>query len=293
VRQTAALRQGRVEYTEYGSGRAVVFVHGLFVSSALWRDVAPVVAAAGFRCIVPDWPFGAHRLAMPANATLDPPAVGVLIRGFLDALDLRDVVLVANDTGCAYSQLAITQDARRIGALVLTPGDSLDCFFPPMFRFLQVFARVPGSTYLLAQTLRARSLHRLPWVFGLLSKRPVPEEIMTTYLAPMRKDSAVRRDLGKILRGVDKKYTLAAAAKFPAFDRPVLLAWAPEDKLFPISLAEHMSTLFPHARIERIEDSYTFVPEDQPGQLTELIIDVGRNLTPEPPPADGNSASPV
>jgi pimeloyl-ACP methyl ester carboxylesterase len=289
VRQAAALRQGRIEYTEYGSGQAVVFVHGLFVNSALWRGVAPVVAAAGFRCIVPDWPFGAHRLAMPANATLDPPAVGTLLCGFLDALDLRDVVLVANDTGCAYSQLAITQDAHRIGALVLTPGDSLDRFFPPMFRFLQVFARIPGSTYLLAQTLRVRSLHRLPWVFGLLSKRPVPEEVMAAYLAPMRRDSAVRRDLGKILRGVDKKYTMAAATKFPAFDRPVLLAWAPEDKLFPISLAEHMGALFPNARVEQIEDSYTFVPEDQPGQLAELIIGVGRNLAPEPPAADGNT----
>jgi pimeloyl-ACP methyl ester carboxylesterase len=264
-------------------------VHGLFVNSALWRDVAPVVAAAGFRCIVPDWPFGAHRLAMPANATLDPPAVGVLIRGFLDALDLRDVVLVANDTGCAYSQLAITQDADRIGGLVFTPGDCLDYFFPSMFRFLQIFARVPGAGYLLAQTLRARRLHRLPWVFGLLSKRPVPAEIMTAYLAPMRNDGAVRRDLVKILRGVDKKYTMAAAEKFSSFGRPVLLAWAPEDKLFPISLAEHLSTLFPNATIEQIEDSYTYIPEDQPGRLTELIIGFGRNLGPEPPPAHGST----
>ncbi len=291
IRQAAELRQGRVEYTEYGSGRAVVFVHGLFVSSALWRDVAPAVAAAGFRCIVPDWPFGSHRLAMPANATLDPPAIGRLIRSFLDALDLQDVVLVANDTGCAYSQVAITQDAGRIAALVLATGDSLDRFFPPTFRFLQIFSRIPGSTFLLAQTLRARSLHRLPWVFGLLSKRPVPEAIMAAYLAPMREDSAVRRDLGKILRGVDKKHTMAAAAKFPAFTRPVLLAWAPEDKLFPISLAEQMSALFPNARVERIEDSFTFIPEDQPSRLAKLIIDFGRSLA--PPPAEENTASPA
>ena len=46
ARREAGLRQGRIEYTEYGSGRAVVFVHGLFVNSALWRDVAPAVAAA-------------------------------------------------------------------------------------------------------------------------------------------------------------------------------------------------------------------------------------------------------
>jgi pimeloyl-ACP methyl ester carboxylesterase len=288
ILRTADLEQGRIEYTEYGSGRVVVFVHGLFVNSALWRGVAPVVAAAGFRCIVPDWPFGAHRVAMPARAALDPPAVAALIRNFLDALDLRDVILVANDTGGAYSQLVITADARRIGAFVFATGDCLECFFPPMFRFLQVFARVPGSAYLLAQTLRARGLHRLPWVFGLLSKRPVPDEIMTSYLTPMRENSAVRRDLGKILRGVSKRYTLAAAEKFPSFDKPVLLAWAVEDKLFPIALAERMSRLFKNVEIQPIEDSYTFVPEDQPIRLAELIIGVGRDFSQEPPPAGGN-----
>lgn len=289
TRREAGLKQGRIEYTEYGSGRVVVFVHGLFVNSALWRDVAPMVAEAGFRCIVPDWPFGAHRQAMPRDVTLDPPAVGALIRSFLDVLDVRDVVLVANDTGCAYSQLAVTQDAHRIGALVFTPGDCLDYFFPPMFRFLQVLARIPGSTYLLAQTLRAHKLHRLPWVFGLLSKRPVPEEIMAAYLRPMRQSSAVRRDLGKILRGVDSRYTLEAAEKFSSFDRPVLLAWAPEDKVFPIFLAERVSRLFPNAKVEQIEDSYTFIPEDQPGKLAELIIGVGRSIVPEPPSTGGSA----
>ena len=291
ARREAGLSQGPIEYTEYGSGRAVVFVHGLFVNSALWRDVAPVVAAAGFRCIVPDWPFGAHRHAMPPDALLDPPAVGTLIRDFLDVLDLRDVVLVANDTGCAYSQLAVAADARRIGALVFTPGDCLDYFFPPMFRFLQVFARIPGSTYLLAQTLRARRLHRLPWVFGLLSKRPVPEEVMAAYVTPMRQNKAVRRDLGKILRGVDSRHTLRAAEKFSSFDRPILLAWAPEDRVFPIALAERVSRLFPNAKVAEIEDSYTFIPEDQPGKLAELIIGVGRSVVPEPP-AEGISDLP-
>jgi pimeloyl-ACP methyl ester carboxylesterase len=264
-------------------------VHGLFVNSALWRDVAPVVAAAGLRCIVPDWPFGGHRLAMPAHAALDPPAVGTLICSFLDALDLQDVLLVGNDTGCAYSQLAITEDARRIGALVLTSGDCLDYFFPPMFRFLQVFARIPGSTYFLAQILRARNLHRLPWVFGLLSKRPVPEETMRGYLTPMRESSAIRRDLRKILRGVDKKYTIGATEKFPLFDRPVLLAWALEDRVFPIALAERMSRFFPNARVEQIRDSYTFIPEDQPGKLAEFIVGFSKNLSPEPPSKDGNA----
>ena len=74
-------------------------------------------------------------------------------------------------------------------------------------------------------------------MFGLLSKRPVPEEIMAAYVTPMRQNKAVRRDLGKILRGVEQAHP-AGRGEISSFDRPVLLAWAPEDRVFPIALAE-------------------------------------------------------
>ncbi|MCW3064422.1 MAG: alpha/beta hydrolase [Solirubrobacterales bacterium] len=35
--------------------------------------------------------------------------------------------------------------------------------------------------------------------------------------------------------------------------------------------AEDLAQRLPNARLEPIEDSYAFVPEDQPEQLTELI----------------------
>jgi pimeloyl-ACP methyl ester carboxylesterase len=52
-----------------------VFVHGLLVNANLWRKVVPLVADAGFRCIAPDWPLGAHRAPMPADADLTPSGV--------------------------------------------------------------------------------------------------------------------------------------------------------------------------------------------------------------------------
>lgn len=265
------LPAGTIEYHDFGTGRPVVFLHGLFVNGDIWRNTAPAVAAAGARCIVPHWPFGSHTVPMSADARLDPPAVADLIADFLAALDLSDVVLVANDTGGAFAQVLITRRPERIGALVLTPSDSYERFFPPLFRFLQLGSRVPGFPYVLAQSLRIRQLHRLPIVFGLLSKRPLSRAATDSYLQPMRRDALIRRDLGKLLRGVDNRHTLAAAEKFGGFTRPVLLAWAPEDKLFPLSLARRHLAAFPDARLERIEDSFTFVPEDQPERLAELL----------------------
>ncbi|MGH3348978.1 MAG: alpha/beta fold hydrolase, partial [Nocardioides sp.] len=53
---------------------------------------------------------------------------------------------------------------------------------------------------------------------------------------------------------------------------PVLLAWAEEDRLFPLSLAHRLADVLPNARVVAISDSCTFVPEDQPRVLADLIV---------------------
>jgi pimeloyl-ACP methyl ester carboxylesterase len=269
------LAAGRIRYWERGQGAPVVFVHGLLVNANLWRKVVPLVAAAGLRCLAPDWPLGSHEVAMP-DADLSPPGVAALIADFLDRLDLHDVTIVANDTGGAITQILLAEHPARIGRVVLTPSDSFERFFPPMFALLPVLARVPGGTGLLVALLRLRAVHRLPFAFGWLSKRPVPAAIMDSYLAPSRRDMAVRRDLGRFLRGVHRRHTIAAARRLPGFAEPVLLAWASEDRIFPLTLAHRLADVLPDATIVSIEDSYTFVPEDQPAQLAELVVDFAR-----------------
>ena len=47
----------------------------------------------------------------------------------------------------------------------------------------------------------------------------------------------------------------------------MLIAWAPEKDFFPVEYGERLARDFPQGRLERIEDSWTFVPEDQPERL--------------------------
>src|SRR4029453_6472584 len=108
----------RIRYHETGNGPAVVFVHGLLVNADLWRTVVPGIAAAGYRCIAPDWPLGSHEIAVP-GADLTPTGIAALIASFLEALDLRDVTLVANDTGGAMTQILMSRDHDRVGRVVL------------------------------------------------------------------------------------------------------------------------------------------------------------------------------
>jgi pimeloyl-ACP methyl ester carboxylesterase len=273
------LSGGRIRYRDVGSGPPVVFVHGLLVNGDLWRKVVPIVVGAGYRCIVPDWPLGAHSVPVP-EADLTPPGLAALIAEFLAALDLDDVTMIANDTGGALTQLVMADHPERVGRVVLTSCDCFEAFFPSVFAPLPKAVRIPGFVWLLVQAMRIKALHRLPVALGWVAKRRPPAEIVDSYLLPTRRDPAIRADLRRFASGVHNRHTLAAAERLGGFDRPVLLAWAREDRLFPVSLAERLAAVLPDARLELIDDSYTFLPEDQPQALGRLVVNFLGATTP-------------
>jgi pimeloyl-ACP methyl ester carboxylesterase len=264
------LPAGKLAYHDLGDGRPLVFVHGVFLNANEWRAVAPPLAE-DFRCLVPTLPFGGHRLPLEPEADLSPPGVADLLADFLDALELRDAVVVANDTGGAFTQIMLTRQPARVGAVVLTNCDAFERFLPPRFRYLQLLARLPGTAWLTGQILRVPLTWRLPITFGTLTKRPIERPIMRSYVDPLRAQAGTRRDLTKVLRGIDNRYTLEAAVRLKSFERPVLLAWAREDRNFPPSLGRRLEEALPRARMVTVEDSFSFVPEDQPDWLVEQI----------------------
>ncbi|HEX8105782.1 MAG TPA: alpha/beta hydrolase [Solirubrobacteraceae bacterium] len=272
------LAAGPIEYHAMGEGRPVVALHGLALHAGFWRKVVPELAAT-FRCITPTLPLGAHRLAMPDGADLSPPGLARLIADLLAALDLDDVVILANDTGGALAQILVTEHPERIGGLVLTPCDAFDNFLPCQFRHLQLAARVPGSVAGVRQFLRLGAARRSPLGFGLLTKHGIPDEVTASYVAPLS-DAGVRRDLATVLRGIDSQHTARAAEKLGGFSRPALVAWATEDKVFPLAHGRRLAQLLGDARFELVDDSRTYIPEDQPDALVRLVRDHFGGQTP-------------
>ena len=265
------LPQGTIHYTEEGQGEPIVFVHGLLVDGRLWRNVAPPLLAS-HRCIAADWPLGSHRVALAPGADRSPRGIAHLIADFLDALELENVTIVANDTGGAISQILASERPQRLRALVLTNCDCLENFLPPVLRPLQWLAHVPGAYRLIALLMRSRRARRSPLGFGMLTHRPIPDELTAAWVAPMA-DRAIRADLLATLKAINKRDTISAAEGLRERPLPTLLAWAPDDLIFPLRFAERLAAMIPGARLEQVADSRAFVPEDQPGVLAGLIAE--------------------
>lgn len=265
------LSAGPIEYEDNGAGEVIVLLHGLHMSGSLWREVAPLLAV-GHRCVVPTLPFGGHRTPMSADADLTPRAVAWLVGEFLQRLDLHDVTLVGNDTGGVIAQLLVTEDPRRVGRIVLASCEAFDNFPPGLpGKVSAVAARMPGGLYWAGQAMRWRPLTRLPLTWGWMSKRPIPRDLLDSWFGPLREQRAVRRDVVKFVRAVDKAELIEAAEKLADFDRPALVAWAVEDKVMPPAHADQLAARLPSSRRVDIEDSFTLIPLDQPNLLADLI----------------------
>jgi pimeloyl-ACP methyl ester carboxylesterase len=268
------LPQGTIRYREAGSGEPIVLVHGFMTDGELWREVIPRLAG-DFRVIAPDWPLGSHHLALDRGTDLTPPGLARVIADLLTALELDGVTLVGNDTGGALCQLVAVNHPERLGRLVLTPCDAYENFLPPAFRPLQVLARVPGAVAMIVNSMRLPAARRAPLAFGWVTKR-ADAALTRSWIEPALASREIRREVAEILTGISPRYTLEAAERFGGFTKPVLIAWAPEDRFFKLPYGERLARDFPNARLELIDDSYTFVPIDQPERTSELIAAFAR-----------------
>lgn len=102
-----------------GSGAPILFLRGNPTSSYVWRNVLPHVASqTGRRGIAPDLRgFGRSDKPDRLRYTLDLHAR--VVQQFVDALDLRDAVLVAEDWGGPLGMYDVVARSEGYRAAIL------------------------------------------------------------------------------------------------------------------------------------------------------------------------------
>lgn len=268
---TVELPQGRVAYRDEGEGPAIVFSHGIFVNGSLWDGVVERLVPAGFRCVRPETPMGCHHIPLNEDTELSPPAVADLLADFIQALGLEAPVVVGSDSGGAIAQMLAAQHPEKVGALILNNCDALEVFPPFPFTALPALAKLPGGIAPLGFAMKAKPIR---WAtYRVLTEDAIPDSQLKTWLAPSGSNPGIRRDINKLLAGVERHQAMEAAEKLREFDKPVLLAWGTKDRIFKPDLAERLAAMIPGARIEWIEGGKTFLQIDRPDEVADKIVD--------------------
>ena len=265
----------RLHYVDEGPSEAppLLFAHGNPTWSYLWRRPIAQLSARGHRCVAFDhMGFGRsdkppYLSAYSLRAHVDN-ALAVI-----DALDLRDVVLVAHDWGGPIGLGAILERRDRLRALVLmnTWAWELPSFLPPFLREFRTEGL--GEILALAGNLFVESMP------GALTRREVDPLMMSAYRAPFPDYwsragiLAFQREIPLTERDRSAPLMRSIHDGLAGLDVPVLLVWGARDRIFQPVFLDQWQELFPAARTVELGDAGHFLMEDRPDAVTRAIAE--------------------
>lgn len=115
----------RIHYHDVGSGPVVLFLHGSGPGASGHSNFKlnyPVIAEAGFRCIVPDV-LGFGFSSMPKDAKYTMEFMVGAVQSLLDQLGIETFAVVGNSMGGALTiRLALEWPERATRLVLMAPG---------------------------------------------------------------------------------------------------------------------------------------------------------------------------
>jgi pimeloyl-ACP methyl ester carboxylesterase len=264
------LTAGVIDYEDTsGEGPVLVLLGGLVMDASVWDPVLDDLRR-DHRCVVPTLPLGAHRHPMRPDADLSLEGFARMLAELLERLDLRDVTLVQNDHAAGLALAG--ENPARVARLVISSCEAFENYPPGLpGKNMRLMGALPGGIFLAMQALRVRRLRRLPLSFGWMSKRPLPDDLLDRWLAPVQTERGVRRDLRKYVTSARRGQMLEVCERLRGFTRPTLVVWTPEDRVQRPEHGRRLAALLPDARLVEICDSYTLIMRDQPQAFARAI----------------------
>jgi pimeloyl-ACP methyl ester carboxylesterase len=188
-------------------------------------------------------------------------------------LDANEVALVGNDSGGAYSQIAVALNPDRVARLVVTSCETpYDAFPPKPFDGLPNVARDPEALGHLLAALEDPEVRKLPAAFGLLVKHPLDMAVSDSCALPCIRCADILHDTAKVMVGASTDEVCRAGARLiDRWREPTLFVWSREDPVFPIEHARRYVNALRNAELDELDDCYSFTPEDQPASVAHAV----------------------
>jgi pimeloyl-ACP methyl ester carboxylesterase len=230
--RTVSVNGYRLHYLEEGpaDGQAVVLVHGLGGRAEDWRNLAPYLAKAGFRVLMPDL-VGYGRSPTPPNFSYSVRDEAGIVIGFLNALGLKQVDLGGWSMGGWIAQIVASEAPQRISRLMLF--DSAGLYAAPAWD-TRLFT--PSTAQEIGQLDELLMPHP-PQVPGFVAR----DILRITH----ERGWVVKRAMAAMLSGHDVTDRL-----LPELKMPVLIAWGDKDRIVPVDQAEKMHRLVPQSELD-------------------------------------------
>jgi pimeloyl-ACP methyl ester carboxylesterase len=271
LRKFADTRFGRIAYVERGSGPVALFVHGFPLCGYQWRhaldELSPVRT-----CVAPDM-MGVGYSETPASQDITFESQANMLAAFLDARSIKQVDLVANDTGAGVGQVLLSLYPHRVRSVTLTNCEVHDLWPNAMLQqfFIGLKTGVVGELF--GNIVRDPSA-AAPLAAAYEYPESLNKQSLEMYFTPFAESQARREQVKGFSHFERNRDQLVAAAQgLRASTIPAQVLWGEGDTAFDAraSLEWFRSNLGGLRKVTTIPNAKVFWPEEHPRLLTVLL----------------------
>lgn len=232
--------------TDKFTARPVILLHGLFGSAALWKPVVQALQA-DYRVYVPQFPL----FNLPPHQT-NIKHLTVLLHEFIEAHDLRDVILIGHALGGQLALLYTHQHPANVYKIVLADSVGFD------------------ENPVLIQP------HE-----GLLTFDFVKQRVKSAFYTDNSHIADISRAIYETVKHVQNRVALDSFTKssrqlrvslwLHKIDHPVLLVWGLHDAISSPESALHFQDLLFNSEVKFIDDCGHVPMLEKPSEFIEAV----------------------
>lgn len=265
----------RIHFIDEGEpgARPVLMLHGNPTWSFLWRKVISLLP--GFRCVAPDLLGLGLSDRLPRLSDHAPERHAGALAGLVEALDLRELILVGQDWGGSFGTLLASRVPDRVAGAVFA-NTVVSMPDHPRRTLFHKLSHLPGVSELLFRGL-GFPVNVLWMAQG--DRRSIPRDVARAYRWPLATwaDRAAPLALARLVPSrQDATWETLRQGEvwLRSFQGPVSLVWGMRDPILGRALRRHERAL-PQAPVTRTQAGH-FLQEEVPEALAAAVEDVAR-----------------
>jgi len=257
----------------FGSGPALLLVHGFPLHGYTWRKLLPELARR-HTCLVVDL-AGMGEADWNAASDMSWQGHAHRLKVLADRLGLTQYDVMAQDTGASIARYLALEDGARVRRLILI-NTEMPGHRPPWIRPYQWMARhLPGAAAGFRLLMGWTWFLRSPMGFGgcfcdlALIEGGFRHEFVARYVD----SGAATAGMLHYLAGFYWDSVDALRQRHAELAMPVLLLWGEDDPTFPVALAREMARQIPHSRFIAVAGAKLLVQEEKPEVVAREVLE--------------------